>query len=456
MFPRGPEFVALTFIALAAIFGLSNMVAKNLEGVEPYHIVTPVEAPIMPPEELPVGEWPALANADFFAQVKARFISEGTQFIEADLSAMKLTVYASGTSVREVPILTKGREGSWWETPAGLYTIESKSRNHFSSFGRVYQPWSMAFQGNFFIHGWPYYPNGTDVSSQYSGGCIRLSTEDAKEIYALAERGTPVLVFEKDFEPDNFAYVPKILPGVNAGSYLAADLSNNFVFASKKIAQPVPIASLTKLMTALVAAEYINLDRKITVQKSNIVPTSVPRLKAGEKYTAYQLLYPLLEESSNQAAFALADTVGRERFVELMNKKAEALGMANTRFTDPAGMGDGNVSTPEDLFLLAKYLLNNRSFVLKISSGTLGPNVYGPSEFKNIKNLNIFSGDDNFIGGKVGKTDAARQTMLAIWNGDFDGAKRPFVVIILGSERNGEDAKNLAGQVLENYEPVRT
>lgn len=369
---------------------------------------------------------------------------------------MKLTVYASGTSVREVPILTKGREGSWWETPAGLYTIESKSRNHFSSFGRVYQPWSMAFQGNFFIHGWPYYPNGTDVSSQYSGGCIRLSTEDAKEIYALAERGTPVLVFEKDFEPDNFAYVPKILPGVNAGSYLAADLSNNFVFASKKIAQPVPIASLTKLMTALVAAEYINLDRKITVQKSNIVPTSVPRLKAGEKYTAYQLLYPLLEESSNQAAFALADTVGRERFVELMNKKAEALGMANTRFTDPAGMGDGNVSTPEDLFLLAKYLLNNRSFVLKISSGTLGPNVYGPSEFKNIKNLNIFSGDDNFIGGKVGKTDAARQTMLAIWNGDFDGAKRPFVVIILGSERNGEDAKNLAGQVLENYEPVRT
>ncbi|PIP46640.1 MAG: hypothetical protein COX15_00070, partial [Candidatus Colwellbacteria bacterium CG23_combo_of_CG06-09_8_20_14_all_42_19] len=83
--------------------------------------------------------------------------------------------YEKGVFVNEFAILSKGKEGSWWETPAGLYKVQSKEKEHFSSFGRVYQPWSMAFQGNFFIHGWPYYPGGRAVESTYSGGCIRLA-----------------------------------------------------------------------------------------------------------------------------------------------------------------------------------------------------------------------------------------------------------------------------------------
>jgi D-alanyl-D-alanine carboxypeptidase len=452
MLGKGPANLALIFIALAVVLGFGALAFKNFAGgADPYHIVTPAEAPILPPDQLPTGEWPALGNADFFGQVKDRFIADGNKFIEADLSAMKLTVYASGTPVKVVPILTKGREGSWWETPAGLYTIETKERNHFSTFGHVYQPWSMAFQGNFFIHGWPYYPGGEDVSSQYSGGCIRLSTADAKAVYDLINTGTPVLVFEKDFVADNFTYTPKTLPGLDAGSYLAADLGNNFVFASKKLEEPMPVASLTKLMTALVAAEYINLDKTVVVQKGDVVPTSVPRLKADERRSAYQLLYPLLEESSNEAAFALADAVGRERFVSLMNKKAEALGMRNTSFVDPAGVEEGNVSTPEDLFLLAKYLLNNRSFVLKISSGTLGPNVYGPAEFKNLKNFNVFTSEDGFLGGKVGKSTIAKETIISIFKKTLNGSERDIVVVVLGSEHNADDARNLLNQVTANY-----
>ncbi|MDD5098804.1 MAG: L,D-transpeptidase, partial [Candidatus Colwellbacteria bacterium] len=118
-----------------------------------------------PSDPLEFGTIPALGDFDFFTKVRDRFIIEEADFVEANLSEMSLKVYLKGEIEKEVKILTKGREGSWWETPAGIYQIESKEESHFSSFGRVYQPWSMAFQGNFFIHGWPYYQNGEPVSS---------------------------------------------------------------------------------------------------------------------------------------------------------------------------------------------------------------------------------------------------------------------------------------------------
>ena len=417
-----------------------------------------IPAPAAPQDaNVQYGATPALSNADFFAKVKDKLVSEQQSFIEADLTAMTLSVYQNGAVVKEVPIITKGRPGSWWETPAGLYQIQSKEKNHFSSFGHVYQPWSMAFQGNFFIHGWPYEPDGTPVASTYSGGCVRLSTDDAKAVYDLVTVGTPVLVYEQEFANDGFAYptstaadaaaVAAIAASTTAKEYLVADLKDNHVFFAQGSQAQVPIASITKLMTALVAAEYINLDASIVVADSAIVPTSKPRLHAGDQVSAYQLLYPLLDESSNEAAFALADFVGRARFVSLMNQKAAALGMADTRFTDPAGREDGNVSTAEDLFLLAKYLLNNRSFVLKISAGTLGENAYGAPQFAGLENFNVFAGQPDFLGGKVGETTAAGQTIISLFNETLAGQTRPVVVVALGSTDNAADARLLIGGV---------
>ena len=384
------------------------------------------------------GPQPALARADVFNQVKSQLIDERSDFIEADLSTMKLTVYEGGRATLQVEILTKGREGSWWETPAGIYKIESKEKNHFSSFGQVYQPWSMAFQGNFFIHGWPYYPGGKPVSSTYSGGCIRLSTEDAERVFNLVKTGMPVLVFEEDFSPDNFQYKVEA-PTISAANYLVADLRNNYVLFEKSSNEVAPIASITKLVTALTAAEYINLDKTITITNQMIVPTSKPRLKVGQKISAYQLLYPLLEESSNEAATAFANTSGRERFVKLMNAKANALGMDNTKFVDATGSGSENISTAQDLFNLAKYLYNNRSFVLKISTGRPGDNAYGPPPFQDLSNFNLFTDNPSFVGGKIGKSEAAEEAMLAVFEIDIRGVKRPIAIIVLGSEGKVED-----------------
>src|SRR5579862_5292212 len=95
-------------------------------------------------------------------------------FIEANLSTMQLTYYVNGSVAEQFKILAKGRPGSWWETPAGLYKVQEKIPSDFSGFAHVYSPWALDFQGNFLIHGWPYYPGGTPVGSTYSGGCIRL------------------------------------------------------------------------------------------------------------------------------------------------------------------------------------------------------------------------------------------------------------------------------------------
>ncbi len=396
------------------------------------------------------GSWPELSNTDFFNEVKNKFIAEKKDFIESDLSKMELRVYLGGEVKKQVNILSKGREGSWWETPAGLYRVEGKEKNHFSSFGQVYMPWSMPFQGNFFIHGWPYYPGGEPVDSTYSGGCIRLATEDAKAVFDLVKSGVPVLVYDDGFKSDEFKY-NFMGPQISANNFLAADLGNNFVFLEKNSTATVPIASITKLITAVVATEYINLEKELTVPEAAKVYTSKSRLKPGEKVSLFDLLHLLLLESSNEAAITIANHLGPKRFVELMNLKAAALGMKNSKFVDSSGKEPENISSAEDLFVLSKYLFNNRSFILKISAGNIKNSAYGQSLYQDLENFNVFQDDPDFIGGKVGQTIEAGQTILSIFETELNGQKRAIVIIALGSLDRVTDAKQMIEYVRYNY-----
>ena len=424
------------------------------------------------------GSWPALDNADFYGSVLKELIAQKATFITANLSTMQLQYYLDGAVAEQFPILSKGRPGSWWETPAGLYKVVEKIPRDYSNFAHVYSPWALAFQGNFLIHGWPYYPDGTPVGSTFSGGCIRLSTDNAKMLYAMVAVGTPVLVTSADFEADSFREQAQG-PSVNAASYLAADLKSNFVLAAKNPSGQLPIASLTKLMTALVAVEYVNIENKITITPDMIVKTSIPRLKVGGQYSLYDLLQPLLKESSNEAAVAISDFLGQRYFVSLMNQTAQSIGMKDTHFVDPSGSGWGNVSTANDLFMLAQYLYNNRSFILKMTTGADVSAIYGQSAFPRLQNFNVFTNDPDFVGGKVGINGAAGDTILSIFNGQFevepmgvpgvtpatttvagsstpDSAatstmERPYMLVILGSKNYTQDAENLLSWVRQAY-----
>lgn len=441
-----PLWIALAALILCALIG-AGVFAYTMN--KRYTIQVPNSKLI--PTEFAYGANTALANAEYFSEVKSKFIEAKAEFIEADLSNMTLRVYKDGVIALEVPIKTKGREGSWWETPAGIYKIQSKATNHFSSIGKVYQPYSMAFQGNFFIHGWPYYPDGKEVSSAYSGGCLRLTTEDAKKVYALISVGTPVLVFEKDFAQDSFKYTSG--PELSADRYLVADLKSNSVILEKGFKDQASIASITKLVTGLVAAEYIDLDKNVTISESMIASTSKPRLQPGQSVTVYNLLFPLLMESSNEAAEAIARPLGRERFIGLMNDKAKAIGMNNTKFAEPSGVSANNISTAEDLFALAKYLYNNRSFILKITTGSLTNSAYGETSFKNLSNFNLIPTVSNkFIGGKIGKGTASGETYLGVFEVIVKGEKRPMAVILLHSDELYADM-NLVFRYIQSVYP---
>lgn len=420
-----------------------------------YQLVLPSEAQPALGFNLEYGSWPKMAEPDFFNRIKTQFLNEKLSFIEANLSTMELILYQKGQEVKRAKIVGKGKEGSWWETPAGIYRIETKEKLHFSSIGQVYMPYSMQFQGNFFIHGIPYYPDGRETELSYTGGCIKLFTNDAKEIFEKTELGTPVLVFEKDFEPDQFSYVVK-QPKVSASQYLAVDLKNNFVFFQKNSQEVVSIASLTKLMTALIATEYIDLEKEISITRTMLTATTVPRLKVGQTYSAYDLLFPLLLESSNEAAQALSYFLGPQRFVELMNKKAKALGMGKTIFADSSGISPVSASTAEDLFILAKYLYFNRHFILDISAGKISNSAYGQPKFSNLANFNYPRKANSiwkdFIGGKIGLTRASKETILSLFELELKGEKRPVAVIVLGSDNYFQDVETIVNQIKLTYE----
>ncbi len=370
--------------------------------------------------------------------------------IMIDLAAMKLELYEDGDRVGELPVLARGRDGTPWETPSGSYTIMTKEPKHFSSIGKVWMPSSMQFFGNFFIHGWPEYESGQPVPPGYSGGCIRLSNDAAARVYQFAEVGTPVYIYNasehadlatKHYEVTAAATVPA---KVTAASYLVADLDSGEALLSKNPTQALPIASISKLMTALVSLDAINQYETVTVSKRAVATEGTSgNLKVGEQIEAGNLLFPLLLESSNDAAEALAEHYGRAAFIALMNQRARAIGLTDTHFDDPSGLSPRNVSSANDLFKLARYLVNSKPYIFNVSA-TLGRSTVNHHWVNDNDTLDLAY----FLGGKNGFTDEAKQTMLSTWSLPFSVTdNRRIAVIELASQNRKTDAEALLAEL---------
>ena len=148
-------------------------------------------------------------------------------------------------------------------------------------------------------------------------------------------------------------------PVLSAQSIYVTEIISGKVLAQKEPDKIQPIASLSKLITALVVIERANLKDEITISK-NAVETEgkMGNLVTNEKMTIESLLYALLIESSNDAAVALAEKFsdqggsasgGNGQFVDFMNQKTAQLGLINTHFSDPSGLSTENVSTAKDM-----------------------------------------------------------------------------------------------------------
>ena len=372
-------------------------------------------------------------------------------FMELDLVGMELRYYKNGEVVDRAEILSKGAPDTWWQVPAGLYTIDQKKKKRYSTFGNIYMPWSISFDGNYYLNGVPFYRDEEQVPEKYTGGGIRLSDEDAERIYEVTVEGTPVLVKERDFATDSFLYTVKV-DDVHAKEYLVVDVKSNTLLAASDRDRELPIASLTKLMTALVAAEEIDLEKEVVLQDgvAEWVTTLIPRLSGSYRVSMHSLLQLLLLESSNEAAEVIAAQLGRATFIERMNARAQELGLSHTTFTDPSGLDDGNVSSTEDLFRLLQYMLHNRGFLLELTRDQHLPTAYASGQFGELANFNKLEGV-NFVAGKIGETTAAGQTSVSLHVVPVDDEDRLIAIILLGTDERTADITRLLDHVSKWY-----
>ncbi|WP_242688637.1 D-alanyl-D-alanine carboxypeptidase family protein [Bacillus sp. Cs-700] len=208
--------------------------------------------------------------------------------------------------------------------------------------------------------------------------------------------------------------------GVSARSAILIEQETGRVLYEKDAYSQRRIASITKIMTAVLAIESGKMNEKVTVSR-NAAGTegSSLYLKEGEKITLENLVYGLMLRSGNDAAVAIAEEVGGslDGFVTLMNQKAEEIGMSKTVFMNPHGLDDheDHLSTAYDMAILTQYAMNNETY--RIISGTKvhkAPNEMEEWDYvwRN-KNKLLTSLYSDSTGGKTGYTKRAKRTLVS-------------------------------------------
>jgi D-alanyl-D-alanine carboxypeptidase len=222
-------------------------------------------------------------------------------------------------------------------------------------------------------------------------------------------------------------------PQIAAKAVILTDVSSAYVMYAKNADEKMPIASTTKIMTAMVVLDDFSdkLNDVVNITYPMIaVEGSDIKLVPGEKITVNNLLKGLLIMSGNDTATALAiyfgaaqsgsaPAGGQDAFVAKMNSKAKELCLENTHFADPAGLDDAGYSTPHDLAILASYALRHQGFreIVKISETTIS-SIDG-SIIHDLKSSNrLVKSDDPFfypsaIGIKTGFTYAAGHCLVS-------------------------------------------
>ena len=244
--------------------------------------------------------------------------------------------------------------------------------------------------------------------------------------------------------------------------------SGNILFEKNGYDKIYP-ASTTKILTAIIALEYLDLNKSIVVSKEAILDTpagsSIIYLKPGETFTLNDLLYGFLIKSGNDAGNVLAESVSGNipAFIELMNKKLKEIGCENSHFTNAHGFHDENhYTTPYDMAKLMRYAMKNPEFKKIIETKTIEiqPTNKTPTirkyESTNKMFFEKYTGEyyEYILGGKTGFTEEARGAFVGYGKKDdklvitsvFDGPQN-----ISGKEARFLDSATLLNFSFENF-----
>jgi D-alanyl-D-alanine carboxypeptidase len=231
---------------------------------------------------------------------------------------------------------------------------------------------------------------------------------------------------------------------VSALSYLVFDATTGEVLIAKEPDTVRPAASVTKLLTAATLVQNEDLEQVGTIEWSDLnTEGRAGKLEVSDKYTYRELLFPLLLESSNDAAaFFERETAGA--IVAEMNSLAESIGMQNSSFVDASGLSDRNQSTATDLRALLTHVATNVPYVLDIT--TLPQHVGTYTGWVNNSPVR----DSGYLGGKHGYTTAANRTLAALFEETFASESRTVGYVLLGSADLAKDTAILRSFVHES------
>lgn len=227
---------------------------------------------------------------------------------------------------------------------------------------------------------------------------------------------------------------PAPRPDIRSAAALVVDARDYSVLFARRDDSALPIASITKLMTAIVVtAGRQPLDETLTITKADRDGTrgSASRLAVGTKLTRRELLHLALMSSENRAAYALGRNYpgGTPAFVKAMNERARVLGMAKSRFADPTGLSSGNVASARDLVRLVKAASGD-PLIRQFSTDDKHTVVAGRRaiEYRNTNTL-VNRPDWDIALQKTGYTVAAGQCL--VMNTVIEG--RSVVIVLLNS-----------------------
>ncbi len=246
---------------------------------------------------------------------------------------------------------------------------------------------------------------------------------------------------EEDVINSALGSLPQGEDRITASSYIVKNLTKNSVWTEYDSDRIRPIASVAKLVTAVIARKLIPEDAEISISAA-IVNTfgNTAGFREGETFSASDLMYPLLMVSSNDAAEAFARKFGRKLFVRAMNDFVQSIGAYKTYFSDPSGLSKNDVSSAGDLALILGWIRQNEPSILDITL----------TKTKTVRNHTWvnpthFLSWSYYIGGKNGFIDEAGRTAAALFRLGYE--KDIYAIVVLGSENRDADVVRLINKV---------
>lgn len=248
---------------------------------------------------------------------------------------------------------------------------------------------------------------------------------------------------------------------VTAERFVAIDVNSGKLLLEKNADEPQAIASITKLMTALVILDQKpNWEKIVRMEKVDETSGAQPHLYRGEEVTFQDLWKTALVASDNNAIMAMIRslTLSREEFVVLMNKKAQTLAMYHTQFADPTGLDENNLSTAQDIARLSHAAMQKPEIQESVLQGKYEFEISNARKKRTVYNTDIlvdsFLNKKSFgyqlIGGKTGYLPEAGYCLAV----EIARNENPVIIVVLNSNSISsrfQDVKAISDWVFSNY-----